>query len=189
MFGLLKYILYFLQIDHQIPAIAFLRRWLDAVLANDPSLTISSRVLNEVIQSGNYRDWASIAWSENANFLFVNPEAYYEEVMRFAEREYGIELTDPVIRSLTQAQQATMPRTGRKYPYEITLEYDIVSYIKQIKDVASIDGMNGHIKHLAQWDEGKLTVVADSAQIEDTVFDEGPSHADAWELASEIRFY
>ena len=188
-YGVLKYILYFLQIDHQVPAIAFLRRWLDSVLSNDPSLTISSRVLNEVIQSGNYRDWASIAWSENANFLFENPEAYYEEIMRFAEREYGIELTDPVIRSLTQAQQATMPRAGRKYPYEISLEYDIVSYIKQIKDVPSVDGMNGHIRHLAQWDEGRLTVVADAAQIENTVFDEGTSHADAWELASEIRFY
>ncbi len=188
-YGVLKYILYFLQIDHQIPAIAFLRRWLASVLANDPTLAISARVLHAVIQRGNYRDWASIAWSENANFLFENPEAYYEEIMRFAEREYDIELTDPVIRALTQAQQATMPRTGRTYPYEITLEYDIVSYVKQIKNVASIDGMNGHIRHLAQWDEGSLTVVADTVQIEDTAFDEGPSHADAWELPSEIRFH
>ena len=34
-----------------------------------------------------------------------------------------------------------------------------------------------------------LSVVADTDQIESTTFDEGASHADAWELASEIRFY
>jgi len=188
-YGVLRYILYFLQIDHQIPAIAFLRRWLDLVSANDPNLPISSRVLNEVLQNGNFRDWASVIWSENANFLFEAPEAYYEEILQFSEREYGVELTAPAIRSLTQAQQAIMPRTGRKYPYQVTLECDIVSYIKQIKDVASIDGVDGQIKRLTQWGEGVLSVVADTDQIEDTAFEYSASHADAWELASEIRFY
>ena len=84
-YGVLKYILYFLQIDHQVPAIAFLRRWLGSVLANDPKLPISCRVFNEVLQNGNFRDWASVIWSENANFLFEDPEAYYEEILRFAE--------------------------------------------------------------------------------------------------------
>ena len=128
-------------------------------------------------------------WGDNANFLFENPEAYYEEILAFSEREFGVNLSPSEIRTLKLAQQAVLPHTGRQYPYEVSLEHDIVSYIDQIKQVPSVVKLGGRLKRLSQWSEGKLQVTADTDFIKSTYFKTVHGHGDFWELASPIRFY
>lgn len=188
-FGILKYFLYFLQIEHGIPAIAFLRRLLECTLDSDSELPISARITNEIFGSSHHQDWAMMTWKDNANFLFDDPEAYYDEVFSFAEREFNVSISQSEISTLKQAQQAVMPRNGRKYPYAVSLEHDIESYINQIKSAPSIETLASEIKPLSQWEEGELTVSADTDEISSTFFLNITYHSDQWELASPIRFY
>jgi radical SAM superfamily enzyme YgiQ (UPF0313 family) len=188
-FGILKYILYYLQIEHGIPAITFLRRWLQCTLDSDSDLPVSQRVFKEIFSTSHHQDWAMMTWTDNANFLFDNPDAYYGEILTFSEREFDVKLSPSEVRTLKLAQQAVMPRTGREYPYEIDLEHDIESYIDQIKATPSVGLLDKSVKRLSQMDEGKLTVAADTDVVKNTFFQTAVYHSDQWELASELRFY
>ncbi|MFT4520934.1 MAG: radical SAM superfamily enzyme YgiQ (UPF0313 family) [Halioglobus sp.] len=188
-FGILKYFLYCLQIEHGVPAITFLRRWLECAINSDPDYPVSVRVLKDIFRSSQHQDWAMMVWKDNANFLFENPEAFYDEVFQLVERDFDIKLSPSEINTLKQAQQAVMPRAGREYPYEVSLEHDIEAYINQIKTVPSLGMLEGEVKLLADWDQGKLTVTADTNVIDSTAFENLTYHSDQWELPSPIRFY
>lgn len=189
-FGVLKYILYFLQIEYEIPAIKFLDRLLQRTLAADPALPISQKILDEIFgHRSTHRDWAVLFWGDNADFLFNEPEAYYQEVFDFAEREFDLTVSESVRNTLKQAQQAVMPRTGRTYPYEVSLDHDMAQYISQIKAVPSLGKMDDNVIQLSQLPRGKLTVTSDEGKIASHEFALVISHEDEWELESPLRFY
>ena len=189
-FSVLKYILYYLQVDHGVQAITLLRRWLDSALAADPQLPISVRVIQEIFKGSAHKDWALLSWGENADFLFENTEAYFAEFLSFSIREFGITLGESQYRTLLAAQQSVIPRAGRAYPYTVELEHDISAYIKQIRKTASVDEeKNPDLLPMSRFGPGTLTVVWDADTIESTVFKVFTTHADAWELSSPLRFY
>ncbi|MCB1690389.1 MAG: radical SAM protein [Halioglobus sp.] len=189
-FGVLKYVLYFLQIEHGVPAIKFLRTWLDCMLASDPDLPLSERIYNEVLNGAQHKDWAVLHWGENADFLFHAPEALYDEMFFFCEREFNVKPDPREVRTLTTAQQAVMPREGREYPYEVSLEHDIDAYVRQILTEPSVSALEGSLKKLSQWPEGKLVVEPDAGgSIKPDHFMADHAHSGQWELASSIRFY
>ena len=130
-----------------------------------------------------------ITWADNANFLFDNPEAFYDEILAFAEREFNVQLSPSEIRTLTLAQQAVMPRAGREYPYEVSLDHDFQSYIDQIKTAPSVESLEKSIKRLSEMEGGKLTVAAEAKVVTDTFFQNAVYHSDQWELPSPLRFY
>jgi hypothetical protein len=188
-YGIGKYILYYLQVEHGVPAITFVRRWIACVRDNDPDLPLSVRVLNDVFYGRHHHDWGNVVWAENGDFLFDNLEAYCEEILGFAVREFDVTLTSSEMETLVSAQQAVIPRTNREYPYEISLQHDIVSYIARIKEVPCVTQLENDTTRLSGLSQGKLTVDADSDFLENTYYLKSASHNDDWELASPLRFY
>jgi hypothetical protein len=188
-FSVMKYILYYLQIEHDIPAITFLCAWLDNAASPTGDLPISRRVIDEIFDNGKHTDWAMLNWNKNADFLFGNIEAYYEEILDFAERMYGTGISASERETLVTVQQAVMPRAGRRYPYTVATSHDFGAYIAQLKAVASTRHLNDTFKPLASFAPGAVTIDGDAEIIESHAFLETGAHANAWELPSEVRFY
>ena len=75
--GVMKYYLYYVQLQFGIRAMDVLRLWLDAVLAQAPELPLSCRLFEEVIAlDGRSGDWALLGWGEDAEGFFADMEAY-----------------------------------------------------------------------------------------------------------------
>lgn len=188
--GILKYYLYYVQIEHGIPAMDILRHWLDAVIAQDQELPISVRVYNEVIvmekQTG---DWPVVNWDNEADFFFEDLAAYCAEIYYLTQRDFGINIDSSVLDTLCAVQQAVSPRLDRDYPYSVELTHDIDNYFAQIKTVSSVHEINGKFIPLNQFPPSELRVVADTKRHETLQFAGSDTHADAWELPSPLRFY
>lgn len=188
-FSVLKYILYYLQLEHRLPAIAFLRVWMESASSGDSRLPVSHRVVTEIFDHGKHTDWAMLTWRENADFLFNDIDAYYREILDFARDRFDVEIPESERETLISVQQAVMPRVGRRYPYLIETRHDFGNYIRQLIAAVSTETLNEHFRPLATFPPGAITVDGEAEFIESNNFLETGSHADAWELPSEIRFY
>ena len=187
-FGILKYILYFLQLEHGVPAIKFLRRWLDCASDGDASLPVSARVVTDIFAQSSHTDWAILTWGDNANFLFDNIEVYYAELLDFAQREFDIQLGDSELLTLINAQQAVVPREQRPYPYTVELPHDFSGYIAQLKGASSVNSLYSALTRLSDFAAGNLTVSPEVTSVEATA-KVVTTHAESWELPSPLRFY
>ena len=121
--------------------------------------------------------------------MFDDPEAYYQEVFEFAEREFDVTFSESEVATLKRAQQAVMPRTGRTYPYEVLLDHDMEQYIGQIKETPSLTKLDNAVKHLSDFPSSKLIVSAETGALSSVEFQTVVSHDDKWELESPLRFY
>ena len=188
--GVLKYLLYFLQLEHGINGLELLQRWLDAVLAKATHLPISGRLWTEVFAMENRTgDWALMSWGDEALFFFQDIEAYYREIFLFVAREFGVELDDSIRATFLQGQSAVMPRMGRSYPFSVELNHDMLGYFQQIKKVASIKQLDGKLKKLRDFPPGTLRVTPKIKYKKAIRFIKISGHTDEWELPSELRFY
>lgn len=188
--GMLKYYLYHVQLEHGIPAIAFLRRWLDRVLEEDPALPISNRVFKELLVD-NVRafDWAPISWGKEARFFFDDLASYYHEIYRFSQREFKLTLTEGVLKTLVSAQDAVSPKLEREYPFSVALTHNIETYFSQIKHAPSLHHMKEDFTPLVAFDASTLHVTPDVPRVEDISYMYVGGHSDDWELPSALRFY
>lgn len=188
--GILKYYLYYAQIEHGVAAMDLLKRWLDAVIAQDASLPISVRLFNEVFKLNQRKgDWAVVNWDQEADFFFADLEAYCEEMYLLTEREFGVVIDESVRKTLSATQAAISPKLERSYPYSVELDHDIYHYFRQIKGVSSVHELNGGFTRLQDFPPGKLEIEGSLARHETLKFGGTDTHADAWELPSTLRFY
>jgi radical SAM superfamily enzyme YgiQ (UPF0313 family) len=188
--GILKYFLYYVQIEHGIAAMDILRRWLDAVIAQDAALPISVRLFNEVFRLDQREgDWAVVNWDTEANFFFARIEDYCEEMFLLTRREFGVQIDDSIRQTLRAAQAAVTPRLDRNYPFEVNLEHDIEGYFEQVKAVASVHELDDAFTSLKAFGPAHLQVKADVERYDSLRFIGTATHADAWELPSALRFY
>jgi radical SAM superfamily enzyme YgiQ (UPF0313 family) len=188
--GVMKYYLYFLQLQFSVPALALLRAWLDAVLAGAEEMPLSQRLFHEIIamdrRSG---DWALLSWGDEAEFLFADLGAYFAEFHDFSARTYGISLTDDEYQTLCETQDTVTPRLGRSYPHRTTLPHDVSAYFDQLKRAASIGDLSEALQPLKAYGPGELVARAKVKQRKTVRFAKIDGHSDDWELASELRFY
>lgn len=188
--GLLKYYLYYIQLEHGVPALTLLRKWLDAVLESDPRLTMSKRIVDEIFNiPSRTRDWALLSWGEEARFLFCAFEDYCDEVHRFVEEEFDITVPESAFETLKIAQAAVMPKPGRSYPFKPMLPHNLNAYVAQIKSASNVASLQQALKPLHTFLPKVLTVYPFLRQIEGVKFVKRDAHADGWELRSPLRFY
>src|SRR5207249_2769858 len=94
--GLLKYLMYFVQIEHGVRAMDFLARWLVQSAEHPELYPISARIRRNLLdrnRSGGMKDWLSIVWTdEQAQFLFDSMDDFHVEIVEFLEREHGVRL-------------------------------------------------------------------------------------------------
>ncbi len=188
--GILKYILYYLQMEHNILTIDLLRQWLDAVQAADPKLPISNRLYREVIaMDSRSGDWVLLSWGDEAGFFFSDMESYYSEIFSFVQHRFSVDLESSAMDTLLKTQAAVTPRMGRNYPYCELLEHDVLAYFDQLKAVSSLMQLDGGFKALTEFGPGKLEVTPRIRTKKSIRFTKVSGHTDDWELPSALRFY
>lgn len=133
--GVLRYYLYYLQMEHSIRFMDFVERYLE-ITGQDPiTYPLSCKLQNTLLVMK--RDWSpSLEWtSSEGGFFFNNIGLFYKEVVLFTSRHYHLVLEPSVQETLLSAQEAVMPAVGKSVPFEVHLLHDLPAYIQQIKDI------------------------------------------------------
>jgi radical SAM superfamily enzyme YgiQ (UPF0313 family) len=188
--GLLKYLLYFVQIERGLPAMEFVARWLDAVVAQPERYPISHRVRRELLgrdYQGGRKDWLVLVWNdEQAAFLFDDMEAFQREIIGFFAREHGVRLEGSDVEAVLAASRAVLPRKGKTLPARVPLVHDVVGYFDDLRHLPSLDEAPPAHLALARRGPGTLELHPQPAR-------PGYAHADigltfgTLELASSLR--
>ena len=187
--GNLKYYLYFLQMEHDLQAIAVLRRWLDKVLEGDSRLSLSSRLYWEVFNpKGRTGDWGLLSWGDEAEFFFESFPDYLTEFHQFVVDEFGLVISEAEVATLLGAQAAVIRRLGRDYPHSIDLPHNVVQYFEQYRRVAAVSELEGNLKALRDFEPHTFTVNPFVKPGTNVRFVKRDSHSDSWELLSPLLF-
>ncbi len=189
--ALLKYFLYFVQIDHGIAAIDFLRRWLDRAISAGGSYPLSERIYRDMLEpAAKGGHWPHVTWDDSAEFLFGDLQGFYSEILAFAEAEYDLSLSQTERDAIFAAQASVQPSTGHSYPHRVALQHDVVAYFEQLRPVASLRGRDIALKPLASLAAGAIEVGEDGQRFDSIAMQTMLGHSDeGWELNSPLRFY
>jgi tRNA A37 methylthiotransferase MiaB len=158
--GLLKYFLYFAQVDHGLAAMEFVSRWMQVTAASPERYPISARIRRNLIDR-DYRDrqkdWLVIVWSDaQARFLFDSLEDFHGEILDFVAQEHGIRLAGSDVEAALAANRAVLPRKGRDLSACVGLAHDVAGYFDALRAAPRVDERPDNHVPLAQWAPGHL---------------------------------
>jgi hypothetical protein len=160
---LLKYLLYFVQIEHGVPAMDFVARWLDAATAPEP-YPISHRVRRELLgrdYQGGRKDWLVLVWNdEQARFLFDDMEAFQQEILTFFAREHGVRLAGSDVDAVLAANRSILPRKGRTLPATVPLAHDVPGYFDDVRRLPSVHDLPAGHRTLGRRGPGTIELRA-----------------------------
>ncbi|BDX05735.1 hypothetical protein MACH26_12560 [Planctobacterium marinum] len=161
-YGLLRYVIRFLQWEHQIQSIDFLQKLMldiQSSPAEYPLLTWAVRFFNtEKSMPGGWL-------------------AFYREVSSYIKEQYGL-VEDSALSTVLSVNAAAMPDDGLNYPYQAQLQHDFVRYFKDAKD--NLQPLKSYVQAEFQVSDPNSLVDIDlnAAQYD--------SHQYFWELHSEV---
>ncbi|HWP66146.1 MAG TPA: radical SAM protein [Candidatus Limnocylindria bacterium] len=162
--GLLKYLLYFAQVEHGVPAMEFVRRWLAVTAAHPERYPLSTRVRRELIgrdYTGGRKDWLVLAWSDaQARFLFDDLPGFQAETLAFFAREHGVRLAGSDVDAVLAANRAVLPQKGRALPARVPLAHDVPGYFADLRRVPSLADLPADHVPLARRGPGVLELAA-----------------------------
>jgi hypothetical protein len=188
--GVLKYYLYFLQIEHSIPVMDFIFDLIEESLQPSPHYPILFRLQKDLLVAKSEYS-PSISWdSREAEFIFDNIHDFYNEISLFTKKKYGITLKTPEEKTLFDAHKAIMRSTGKILPFSIELEYDLVAYVNQIRNCTVVSHQLDDFKPLMSMPPGILKVSSQKNKaISNLDFINYDRHGfSGWELKSALRF-
>jgi tRNA A37 methylthiotransferase MiaB len=144
--GLLKYFLYFVQIERGVLAMDFLERWLASSAAQPERYPISARIRGDLLDRdrsrGSLKDWLSIVWTdEQAGFLFDSMAGFQAEMIELLEREFGVRLEGSDLEAVLVANREVMPKKGRALPTRVRVPHDVAGYFDSLRTLPSIGDM------------------------------------------------
>jgi radical SAM superfamily enzyme YgiQ (UPF0313 family) len=188
--GVLRYLLYFVQIERGVPAMEFVARWLDAVVEHPERYPISHRVRRDLLgrdYQGGRKDWLTLVWNdEQAAFLFDDMEAFQREIVGFFAREHGVRLDGSDVDAILAANREVLPHKGKTLPARVPLAHDVVGYFDDLRRLPSVNELSTEHVALARRGPGMLELRAQPPR-------PGYAHADigltfgTLELASSLR--
>jgi radical SAM superfamily enzyme YgiQ (UPF0313 family) len=187
-FGVIKYILYYLQVEHELPALRVIRTWMDAAQCGTDAIPLSIQVYNAVLAKEPYsRDWAYLNWGEQLNFLFEDIEVFYAEFFDYLKIAFNVSLSASEREALSTAQQAVMPRLGREYPYKANVPHDVATFVNQIKVAPALKYLHKNYIRLADLQPAFVVAEQGSWQKISYRHTHTAAHANSWELPSTIK--
>jgi radical SAM superfamily enzyme YgiQ (UPF0313 family) len=188
--GVLKYYLYYLQIEHSILVMDFIFDLLDESINCPERNPITHRLQRELlVMKSEYSPF--ISWdSGEAGFIFDHIDDFYNEISIFTQRKYGVILTASEKKTLFCAQKAIMRSTGKALPFSVDLEHDLVAYINQVKDCTVVSHSSNNFKALGSMPPKVLKVSSQkNGKIKSLDFVNYDRHGfSGWELKSDLRF-
>jgi hypothetical protein len=141
--GLLKYVMYYAQIEHGVPAMDFVERWLIQSAARPDRYPISARIRRDLVdreRRGGLKDWLILSWGdEQADFLFESMDAFHDEIIEFYEREHGVRLEGSDTDAVLMANRVIMPKKGRELPTRVPVAHDVAGYFAALRKMSSVD--------------------------------------------------
>ncbi|HNN86353.1 MAG TPA: radical SAM protein [Pseudomonadales bacterium] len=138
--GILRYFLYFLQVEQKVSGIDFIYQWTIVCQREENRYPISSWAFNNMLNTGepNTIHYQFIHWKRNAVFFFDNLDSFYQEIKNICQEIFSVVLTGSGIETIFDTQKAIMPKLGINQPCDVYLQHDVVSYFKQINDIISL---------------------------------------------------
>jgi hypothetical protein len=188
--GLLRYVLYYAQMEHGVPAAEFLARWLARVEESPEAYPLSARVKADLLgrdYRGGRKDWLILVWDDaKAQFLFDAMPEFHDEIARFFRDEHGVRLEGTDASAVFEANRAVMPKKGRSVPAEVPLEHDVPAYFDGLRKLPSVDVVpQGHVP-LSSYGPGVLRISDERSCTSYQFADVGLTYG-ALELTSSMR--
>jgi radical SAM superfamily enzyme YgiQ (UPF0313 family) len=190
--GLLKYLLYFVQVEHGLKAMDFIANWMKVTAERPDVYPVSSRVRRDLIDRdyrGRMKDWLMLVWGDaQAAFLFDSFELFQREILDMLDREHGVRLAGSDVEAVLAANRAVMPEKARPLPARVPLAHDVAGYFSELRTLACLDELPTPHVPLGRRAPGCLELSSEGARV-------SYQHADLggvdllghWELVSDLR--
>lgn len=178
-YSILKYFLYYVQVDAGIRAADFISALAQHLLHPDCELTRCSTVFMRHCLADDRA--ALLAMSE------LDWEELYREVLDFAAEHFDLR-EESAADAIVTAQIALMPRLGRELPDRVLLPHDVAAYFEQFrwtKDLSSLAA--GTVRPLSHFGPAELSIMdpegfCGSGYIQPVDLHQPPR----WELSSQL---
>lgn len=188
--GVLKYYLYYLQIEHSILVMDFIFDLIEESMIFPDQYPLTHKLQDDLLlMRSEYSPF--ISWSSGeAEFIFDHIDEFYSEITLFAQKKYGLVLKESEERTLFNAQKAIMRSTGKVLPFSVDLDHDLVAYVEQIKNCTVVSHSSNDFKSLSSMPPGVLTVSSQKNKtINSLAYINYDRHGfSGWELKSDLRF-
>jgi len=126
--SILKYLLYYLQIEHRIRGIDFLEGLQRELAQNSSSLRQTQRVLKARL-------------SRLCGMSVGEWDLFYDDIREFIESHYAID--DPALETVLAVQAGLMPAKDRQLPGRLELAHDFVSYFRVVRSAKNVEQRAG----------------------------------------------
>lgn len=189
----LKYYLYFLQVDYSVRFMDFVESLINEVKNNKDRYPLNHKLVVELLTKIDPKriGMPILQWrTEDSSFIFNHLDEYYAEIIAFTKAQYGISLSDSEKQTLVIAQKAIMPVVGKEVPMTVELQHDLVAYFDQIKNLKNVHTEASRCKPLTSFTKATLTVkTLKKRTIESLTLVRLSQHKNTdWELKSALRF-
>lgn len=145
-FGILRHFTRYLQWDHDVEIIAFLRRIVE-ITEREPG---RYPLLNWAMRYFDYFNVPPLGW-----------RTFYQEVRRFAVEEFDVPLS-AALESVLGLQAFLMPEVGRQFPDSLALRHDFFQYFQDRTRVLwAPQEEQPPYRHLDEYPSAVFTVYAD----------------------------
>jgi radical SAM superfamily enzyme YgiQ (UPF0313 family) len=191
--SVLKYYLYFLQMEHSIRFMDFIHDLVKTSQSNKERYPLNHRLITELLEKTDPKrvGMPILQWrTEDADFIFNHLDEYYGEIIDFTKSTYGLSLSDSEVQTLIAVQKAVMPAIGKSVPMSVELKHDFVSYFDQIKNIKVVDRTPVDFMPLRSFADGTLIVKTLKKRVIDnlTLMRLDQHKTTDWELKSVLRF-
>jgi hypothetical protein len=112
----LRYVLRYLQWDHGVKALDFIRR-LNTILSQSPADYPVTNFVMRYFVANNFS--LPGGWGP-----------FYQEIARFIEKQFSIPAHDELA-AILKFNERVMPDDTQRYPLEVDVDFDIVAYFNQ----------------------------------------------------------
>lgn len=193
MASVMKYFLYYLQLEHSVKAMDFIEALLEEPTKYPDRYPFGYRIRRDLITKTDPKSVGvlKLQWkTQESEFLFNNLGAYYDEVFALAENVFGVGMTDSEKQTLKAVQMGVMPMLGKSVPLLIKLEHDFVGYFQQIKLARVVSEKTENFMPLKSFLPGMLKVQALQPKVIDnlTFIMTTTTTGKGWELRSPLQF-
>lgn len=183
-FSVLKYFLYYLQIDHGVQAITFIDDLQQLFNDRPGALPRTSALLQPMMTRDPANPWirAMSRWTDE------DWGCFQREIMDFVHRKYGI-TPDSAMSAVLEVQVALTPRKDRILPLRLSVAHDVAAYFQRVHGIDTLSDLDPRtVTRLAEYPPGVL-LITDPAGLCDGMEDKTTydDHGIHWELDSPLR--
>ena len=191
--GVLKYYLYFLQLEHGIKSMDFIELLLIESEKERRLYPINYQLKSVLLHKTDkaLKGLPTLRWvTDDSDFLFMHIDNFFDEIVYFTKCHYGLNLSPSEMDTLLTVQKILMPAIGKEIPFTVRLQHDFVSYFDQVKNMISTESKPDWFVPLSSFPPGVLTVTGmKSKTINNLNLMRLDQHKNSgWELKSKLRF-